>query len=293
LFSEAESIPKRGIGDRLRLLGRLRSLCFFAWKTILFSDLKDRVMLDSQLDQAAALIAASPRVAALTGAGISAESGVPTFRGADGLWKTYRAEALATPEAFAHDPALVWEWYDWRRGLIAPVEPTAGHAVLAAWERRFEGFTVITQNVDGLHARAGSRSVVELHGNIWKLRCTREGTVEECRVTPLARIPPVCAGCGALLRPHVVWFGEALDPAVLRRAFAAAEACQAMLVIGTSAVVEPAASLPRAAAQAGAKIVELNIEPTPLTPLADVYLPGKAGEILPLLDERLKGRTSR
>jgi NAD-dependent deacetylase len=248
-------------------------------------------MLDPQLDQAAGLLAGATRVSALTGAGISAESGVPTFRGADGLWKTYRAETLATPEAFARDPALVWEWYDWRRGLIAPVRPNAGHAVLAGWERRFEGFALITQNVDGLHARAGSTSVIELHGNIWKLRCTREGTVEECRDTPLARIPPVCAGCGALLRPHVVWFGEALDPAVLDRAFAVAAASRAMLVIGTSAVVEPAASLPRVAARAGAKIIEINVEPTPLTPLADVFLPGRAGEILPLLDARLVRRT--
>jgi NAD-dependent deacetylase len=250
-------------------------------------------MLDSQLDQAAALIAEAPRVAALTGAGISAESGVPTFRGADGLWKTYRAEDLATPGAFARDPALVWEWYDWRRGLIAPVEPNAGHAVLAGWERLFEGFAVITQNVDGLHTRAGSGSVVELHGNIWKLRCTREGTVEERRDTPLPRIPPVCGVCGALLRPHVVWFGEALEAAVLDRAFAISAAARAMLVIGTSAVVEPAASLPRAAVRAGAKIIEINLEPTPLTPFADVFLPGKAGEVLPQLDERLKRRTGR
>jgi NAD-dependent deacetylase len=255
--------------------------------------LKDRKMIDSQLDRAAAFIAGAPRIAALTGAGISAESGVPTFRGADGLWKTYRAEALATPEAFERDPALVWEWYDWRRGLIAAVEPNAGHAVLAAWERRIEDFTVITQNIDGLHALAGSSNVVELHGNIWKLRCTREGTVEDSRATPLARIPPVCASCGALLRPHVVWFGETLDPEVLDRAFTEAAACRAMLVIGTSAVVEPAASLPRAAARAGAKIIEINIDPTPITPLADVFLPGKAGEILPRLDERFKRRSGR
>jgi NAD-dependent deacetylase len=247
-------------------------------------------MLDHHLERAAEALAGAERVAVLTGAGISAESGVPTFRGADGLWKTYRAEALATPEAFARDPALVWEWYDWRRGLIAPVRPNAGHAVLAGWEGLFEGFTVMTQNVDGLHARAGSRNVVELHGSIWKLRCTREGTVAESRETPLPTIPPVCPNCGALVRPHVVWFGEALDPDVLERAHRLSAACQVMLVVGTSAVVEPAASLPLAAGRAGAILVEINLEPTPLTPHADLFFPGKAGQILPELDKRLRDK---
>ena len=245
-------------------------------------------MLERAIDEAAGFLAGVRRVVALTGAGISAESGVPTFRGQDGLWKTYRAETLATPEAFERDPALVWEWYDWRRGLIAPVEPNAGHRVLAGWEGLFDDFVVVTQNVDGLHARAGSRAVVELHGSIWKLRCTREGTVAESRETPLPRRPPLCPDCGALLRPHVVWFGESLDPAVLDRAFALSGACQAMLVVGTSAVVQPAASLPAAAARAGAKVIEINVEPTPLTAEADCALPGKAGEILPRLDRRLR-----
>jgi NAD-dependent deacetylase len=250
-------------------------------------------MPDHHLEEAADALAGARRVAVLTGAGISAESGVPTFRGADGLWKTYRAETLATPEAFARDPALVWEWYDWRRGLIAPVRPNAGHMVLAGWEGLFEGFDIVTQNVDGLHARAGSRNVVELHGNIWKLRCSREGTVAESRETPLPRIPPVCPNCGALVRPHVVWFGEALDPDVLERAYRLSTACQVMLVIGTSSVVEPAASLPLAAGRAGATILEINLGPTPLTPCADLFLPGKAAEILPLLDDRLRRRTRR
>jgi NAD-dependent deacetylase len=245
-------------------------------------------MPERTIDEAAGFLAGVRRVAVLTGAGISAESGVPTFRGKDGLWKSYRAESLATPEAFERDPTLVWEWYDWRRGRIATVEPNPGHRVLAGWEETFEDFAVITQNVDGLHAKAGSRDVVELHGNIWKLRCTREGTVVETRETPLPRIPPVCAACGALLRPHIVWFGEALDPAVLDRAFALSGACQAMLVVGTSAVIHPAASLPAAAARAGAKVIEINVEPTPLTAEADYFLQGKAGEILPLLDRRLR-----
>ncbi len=247
-------------------------------------------MLDHDLENAADALAAARRVAVLTGAGISAESGVPTFRGVDGLWRTYRAETLATPEAFAHDPALVWEWYDWRRGLIAPVRPNAGHTVLAGWEGLFEGLDVVTQNVDGLHALAGSRNVVELHGNIWKLRCTREGTVEESRETPLPNLPPVCPKCGALVRPHVVWFGEALDADVLERAYHLSATCQVMLVVGTSSVVEPAASLPLAARRAGAAILEINLEPTPLTPHADLFFPGKAGEILPVLDKRLRDK---
>ncbi len=242
------------------------------------------------IDEVAGLLAGARRIAVLTGAGVSAESGVPTFRGRDGLWKQYRAEDLATPEAFERDPALVWEWYDWRRGLIAPVEPNAGHRVLAGWEGRFEDFTLITQNVDGLHAKAGSRNVVELHGNIWKLRCTREGTVEEARVTPLPRLPPACPSCGALLRPHVVWYGEALDPDVLERAFAVSRSCEVMFVLGTSAIVHPAASLPLAAKHSGATVVEVNIEATSLTPQADFYLPGKTGEVLSALDARLKER---
>lgn len=247
-------------------------------------------MLEHHIEKVVTLLAGARRVAALTGAGISAESGVPTFRGQDGLWKQYRAESLATPEAFERDPGLVWEWYDWRRGLIAPVEPNAGHRVLAGWEGLFGDFAVITQNVDGLHAKAGSHDIVELHGNIWKLRCTREGTVEEIRETPLPRLPPVCPSCGALFRPHVVWFGESLDPVVLDRASGISRSCQVMLVLGTSGVVHPAASLPFAASRAGAKIVEINVEPTPLTPQADHFLPGKSGEILADLDRRLRER---
>lgn len=248
-------------------------------------------MNEHQVEEVVEFLAAAGRVAVLTGAGISAESGVPTFRGKDGLWKQYKAETLATPEAFERDPKLVWEWYDWRRGLIAPVEPNAGHRVIAGWESLFGEMAVITQNVDGLHAKAGSRNVVELHGNIWKLRCTREGTVEEVRDNPLPHIPPVCPNCGSFFRPHIVWFGESLDPVVLERAYDLSESCQVMFVIGTSAVVHPAASLPYAAARAGAKIVEVNLEPTPLTPHANYFFPGKAGEILPVLDRQLRERT--
>jgi NAD-dependent deacetylase len=247
-------------------------------------------MSEHQVEEVVEFLAGAGRVAVLTGAGISAESGVPTFRGKDGLWKQYKAETLATPEAFERDPKLVWEWYDWRRGLIAPVEPNAGHRVIAGWESLFGEMAVITQNVDGLHAKAGSQNVVELHGNIWKLRCTREGTVEEVRDNPLPHIPPVCPNCGSLFRPHIVWFGESLDPVVLDRAYDLSQSCQVMFVIGTSAVVHPAASLPYAAARAGAKIVEVNLEPTPLTPHANFFFPGKAGEILPVLDRQLRER---
>lgn len=245
-------------------------------------------MGEYQVEEVVEFLAGAGRVAVLTGAGISAESGVPTFRGKDGLWKQHKAETLATPEAFERDPKLVWEWYDWRRGLIAPVEPNAGHRVIAGWERLFGEMAVITQNVDGLHAKAGSQNVVELHGNIWKLRCTREGTVEEVRDNPLPHIPPVCPNCGSFLRPHIVWFGESLDPVVLDRATDLSESCQVMFVIGTSAVVHPAASLPYAAARAGAKIIEINLEPTSLTPHANFFFPGKAGEILPVLDRQLR-----
>lgn len=248
-------------------------------------------MNEHQVEEVVEFLAGAGRVAVLTGAGISAESGVPTFRGKDGLWKQYKAETLATPEAFERDPKLVWEWYDWRRSLIAPVEPNAGHRVIAGWDSLFGEMAVITQNVDGLHSKAGSRSVVELHGNIWKLRCTREGTVEEVRDNPLPHIPPICPNCGSFLRPHIVWFGESLDPVVLDRAYDLSESCQVMFVIGTSAVVHPAASLPYAAARAGAKIVEVNLEPTSLTPHANFFFPGKAGEILPVLDRQLRERT--
>ena len=245
-------------------------------------------MGEYQVEEVVEFLAGAGRVAVLTGAGISAESGVPTFRGKDGLWKQHKAETLATPEAFERDPKLVWEWYDWRRGLIAPVEPNAGHRVIAGWESLFGEMAVITQNVDGLHAKAGSQNVVELHGNIWKLRCTREGTVEEVRDNHLPHIPPVCPNCGSFLRPHIVWFGESLDPVVLDRATDLSESCQVMFVIGTSAVVHPAASLPYAAARAGAKIIEVNLEPTSLTPHANFFFPGKAGEILPVLDRQLR-----
>ena len=227
------------------------------------------------------------RVAVLTGAGISAESGIPTFRGEEGLWKTYRAEELATLSAFIKDPRLIWEWYDWRRGIIGSKDFNPGHQVLASWEKLFPAFHVITQNIDGLHQKAGSYNILELHGNIWKLRCTEEETITEDHNTPLGEIPPHCPNCGALLRPHVVWFGESLNPSILQSAFALSSSCEVMFVVGTSAVVQPAASLPLSAADSGATVVEINPDPTPITPYADFSFRGKAGDILPRIDGEL------
>lgn len=232
------------------------------------------------------------RIAVLTGAGISAESGIPTFRGEDGLWKKYRPEELATPAAFSRDPKLVWEWYDWRRVIFAQKEPNPGHKVIACWEETFPTVSLITQNIDGLHQKAGSKNIWELHGNIWKVRCTEEGTVTENYDTPLKEIPPLCPNCGALLRPHVVWFGESLSPTILQKSIQLSSECDVMFVIGTSAVVQPAASLPFEASEAGAKIVEINIDPTPFSLYADFSIRGKSGEILPLIDEELK-KTSK
>jgi NAD-dependent deacetylase len=243
--------------------------------------------IQTQLTPLIDILRKTNRVAVLTGAGISAESGIPTFRGEEGLWKTYRAEELATLSAFIRDPKLVWEWYDWRRGIVGSKEFNAGHKVLSRWEKIFPTYHVITQNIDGLHQKAGSQNILELHGNIWKLRCTEEETVTEDHSTPLKELPPHCLNCGALLRPHVVWFGESLDASVLQSAFALSSSCEVMFVVGTSAVVQPAASLPLAAADAGATVVEVNPDPTPLTPYMDFSFRGKAGEILPMIDGKL------
>ena len=229
-------------------------------------------------------LAEAERVVVLTGAGISAESGVPTFRGAGGLWRQHRPEDLATPEAFARGPRLVWEWYDWRRARVAKAEPNPGHLALAQLERRVPDFTLITQNVDGLHQRAGSRRVLKLHGDIWTLHCLGCGLEETNHDVPLREIPPRCT-CGGLFRPGVVWFGEALPADVLRHAMEAAAHAQVFLVVGTSAVVQPAASLPLLAQQNGAKLVEVNLEETPLSAQADASFWGKAGELLPRLLE--------
>jgi NAD-dependent deacetylase len=219
----------------------------------------------------------------LTGAGISAESGVPTFRDAQtGLWAQYRPEDLATPEAFARDPQRVWQWYEWRRGLVRQAEPNPGHHALAELANRVPRFTLVTQNVDGLHQRAGSRDVVEYHGNLFRDRCSAEHAVRE-RATESASGLPECATCGALLRPDVVWFGEAIPGDAARRAEAAASACDVFLSIGTAAAVYPAAGLAAQARRGGATVIEINLEPTGLTDVADIALRGPAGQLLPSL----------
>jgi NAD-dependent deacetylase len=228
------------------------------------------------------LVARGERVAALTGAGMSAESGIATFRGAGGLWEGERIEDVATPEGFRRDPVRVWRWYDARRRQIAACRPNAGHLALAAYQARHPGFTLITQNVDGLHRAAGSREPILLHGDIFAVRCVREGTARDDRRVPLPDIPPRCA-CGALLRPDVVWFGELLPLEAMRQAEEAAAGAALFLVVGTSALVYPAASLPEIARQSGAYLVEINIETTPLSAFAHEVLQGPAARVLPSL----------
>ena len=234
------------------------------------------------MEDVRSLILNAHSIAVLTGAGVSAESGVPTFRGANGLWKQYRAEDLATPQAFARDPKLVWEWYDWRRGLIAEARPNAGHRALAELQDRVSKFTLITQNVDDLHDDAGSRDVLKLHGSIWVQRGTKCGKEKSDRTTPLPEIPPRCE-CGALLRPGIVWFGEMLPQDVWQHAEWAAEHAEIFLVIGTSALVYPAAGLAGIAKDSGAKVIEINIEETALTQRIDAFLRGPSAELLPQL----------
>ncbi len=221
-------------------------------------------------------------VVVLTGAGVSAESGVPTFRGQEGLWRNYNPQELATPEAFNKDPTLVWEWYDWRRGLIAPLEPNPAHLAIAELEERSPSFLLITQNIDGLHKKGGSKQMLEIHGNIWNVRCVAEGNVTENHDVPLQNIPPMCS-CGAMLRPHIVWFGESLDPHILHQSLQAIETCDFLIVAGTSAVVQPSASFPIMARERGATVLEVNMEPTPISSLVNGSLFGKAGELLPQL----------
>ncbi|MHA1909598.1 MAG: NAD-dependent deacylase, partial [Candidatus Thorarchaeota archaeon] len=217
-----------------------------------------------------------------TGAGISNESNIPTFRGADGLWKNHNVMELATPQAFARDPHTVWEWYHWRQGLIRDCEPNPAHLTLAKWEK--DGFLkyLITQNVDDLHYRAGSRTMDQVHGSIFSLKCT------QCEYTSLLgdlkQTLPTCPECNANLRPDVVWFGEALDPVLIARVHEQLVEADTILVIGTSGVIHPAASFPIVVKQQGGNMIEINIEETPLSHYADVHVSGKAGEILSVID---------
>jgi NAD-dependent deacetylase len=230
--------------------------------------------------------AAVKSVVVLTGAGISAESGVPTFRGEEGLWKKFKPEELATVDGFLQNPELVWEWYQHRRQILSEVQPTPGHLALRDLEGKFEQFTLITQNIDGLHQKAGSHRVVELHGNIRRNRCMDCNRIYEDLGLEQRAAVATCT-CGGLIRPNVVWFGESLPQAALDEAFHAAAHCEVFLSVGTSAVVHPAASLPLVALQHDAYLVEINIEPTVLTSQAHLFLEGKSGEILPKLVEAL------
>ena len=240
-----------------------------------------------------AALAGAGRVMAFTGAGMSAESGVPTFRDAQtGLWQRYDPTELASPEAFERDPALVWGWYAWRRERAAAASPHAGHRALADWERHVAELTVATQNVDGLHQQAGSTRVLELHGNLHRDICSAEGHRVSGPTPPRASgEPPLCPACGAPIRPDVVWFGEMLPRRAWDGALAAARAANVLLSIGTSSLVQPAASIPLQALDAGATVVEINPEPTPLSSQVHYRLPGSAAAVLPRLVAAVGGRS--
>ena len=232
-------------------------------------------------DTLLAKLAEAKKVAVLTGAGISAESGVATFRGADGIWQKFKPEELASMDAFLRNPRLVWEWYDYRRKLLQNVQPNPGHMICVEMENFFPHFAVTTQNVDGLHHKAGSRNVFELHGNILRNKCIR--CSKYCKEIAMTDSGVPQCECGGYIRPDVVWFGEFLPQEILDTAFREAENADVYFSIGTSAVVYPAAMLPLQAKQFGAYVVEINLEPTSLSSLVDESIMGKSGEILPQL----------
>jgi NAD-dependent deacetylase len=232
-------------------------------------------------------VASAVRIGVLTGAGISAESGIATFRGDDGIWKKFKPEELASMDAFMRNPELVWEWYEQRKKIIKEVKPNAAHKILADMEDHFPYFTICTQNIDSLHFRAGNKNVMELHGNILRTRCSRCGKVIFDIALEKGKGLPHCS-CGGLFRPDVVWFGEMLPEDVLQQSFEVARGADIFFSIGTSAVVYPAAMLPTEAKRHGAYVIEINLEPTPLTNEADASFLGKAGEILPELWSTVK-----
>lgn len=241
--------------------------------------------MEKDLNIAREIIRKARFIAVLTGAGISAESGVPTFRDPDGIWARFSASELATPEAFAENPRRVWEWYGMRRREMSKAEPNSGHHAFAQLEIRVPRFLLITQNIDNLHFRAGNRHIAEIHGNIFRNRCQRCGNIEMderhnfAEPNPL----PICAECGSPARVDVVWFGEPLPERELSLAIQAARTCDVFISAGTSAKVYPAAHFPEMAVERGAKLIEVNLEPTHLSPMAEVSLIGKTGEILPSL----------
>ncbi len=247
------------------------------------------------VERLADLMKPGSRITVLTGAGVSAASGIPTFRGKDGLWKNHPPEQLATPEAFRRDPRLVWEWYNWRREVISRCEPNAAHQVIAAWSVRYPGFTLITQNVDGLHERAGTKGMIRFHGSIWEVLCLDRCAKSPPRwwddTVPYPAVPPKCPYCGGMLRPGVVWFGEGIGEEVIERSLAALD-CDIFLSIGTSAVVYPAAGLAGEARRRGAFTAEINPEATPTSGSFDLVVQEAAEVALPRLEATIESDRS-
>ncbi|HEY7535525.1 MAG TPA: NAD-dependent deacylase [Thermodesulfobacteriota bacterium] len=239
--------------------------------------------MEDQIKEAKAIIKSATSIAVLTGAGISAESGIPTFRGEEGIWKKFRSEELANWDAFKRDPKLVWEWYDWRRGIVNESKPNPGHYALVNLEIEKTDFTLVTQNIDGLHQVAGSKNIIEMHGNLWQIKCTSCGIIEQNHDVPIMEIPPRCKNCGTLSRPNVVWFGEIIPISIIDKILLAIERCQVMLITGTSGVVEPAASMGLVAKHTGKTVIEVNLESTINSSVYDLTILGKSGEILPML----------
>ena len=247
---------------------------------------------DNAIERAAGMLLDARRVVVTTGAGMSKESGIPTFRDApNALWENFDPEKLASPEGFLDDPPLVWRWYQDRRRMISEAKPNAGHSAIARLEGFFDRFAVVTQNIDDLHRKAGSKNVIEMHGNIFRYKCFDMGhAIDELPLDD--RVPPRCR-CGSMIRPDVVWFGELLPEDAVERAYRALETCDVMLVVGTSGIVYPVAGFPEIARRSGATIIEVNPEETPITGLADVFLGGAAGDVLPkLADEFVESRSS-
>jgi len=240
-------------------------------------------MNESVIEQAAMLLAKASSICVSSGAGMSVESGIDTFRGEDGLWSKFNAEELASPEGFARDPDKVWQWYRLRREQFRAVEPHVGHRMLAEWETRTAEFVVVTQNIDGLHLAAGSKNVIELHGRIDAVRCV--ACDYHLRGLDDLGPSPMCPECGERLRPDVVWFGEMLPPGAIEAAFEAAQKCDVLLVIGTSGIVQPAASLAEVAKSYGAALIEINPNPSALSALMDVQIPAGSQEALVAVDE--------
>ncbi len=252
-------------------------------------------VLMGELERAVEAVLQAQLIVAATGAGMSKESGVPTFREAQqGLWARYRPEELASPDGFRRDPARVWGWYNYRRQLVQQSEPHAGHRALAHLETLVPRVVIVTQNVDGMHQRAGSRTVLELHGNLSRFKCFDQGHAVELE-PPLAAVegsvePPKCSRCGSPVRPDVVWYGEALPHGTFEEAERLARECDVMLVVGTSGLVYPAAGLPLLARAGGAKLVEVNVAPSELTRAMDIFLPGAAGDVLPQMVSRVEAK---